>query len=94
MLGQCQKLCVVCDFTSVVVLDITAGSFHRGVTASAPPAQLAHTVPAIVTQSAPTISIAQTRTALCVTKKDKDRGRHRISNEQFNGVTDEYKHQR
>ena len=82
MLGQCQKalLCVVCDFTSIVVLDITAGSFHRGVTASAPPAQLAHTVPAIVTQSAPTISITQTRTALCVTKMDKDRGRHRILN--------------
>lgn len=64
-------LCVVCDFTSIVVLDITAGSFHRGVTASAPPAQLAHTVPAIVTQSAPTISIAQTRTALCATTKKK-----------------------
>lgn len=71
MLCQRQKalLSVVCDFTSIVVLDITAGSFHRGVTASAPPAQLAHTVPAIVTQSAPTISITQTRTALCITKK-------------------------
>lgn len=82
MLGQCQKalLRVVCDFTSIVVLDITAGSFHRGVTASAPPAQLAYTVPAIVTQSAPTISIAQTRTALCVTRKDKDGGQHRLSN--------------
>lgn len=75
MPGQCQKaqLCVVCDFTSIVVLDITAGSFHGGVTASAPPAQLAHTVPAIVTQSAPTISIAQTGAALCVTKQDKDK---------------------
>lgn len=53
-------------FTSVVVLDITAGRFHGGVTAGAPPAQLAHTVPAIVTQSAPTISIAQAGAALCV----------------------------
>lgn len=77
MLGQRQKalLCVVCDFTSIVVLDVTAGGFHRGVTASAPPAQLAHTVPAIVTQSAPTISIAQTRTALCATKRTKTRVR-------------------
>lgn len=84
MPGQCQKAlpCVVCGFTSIVVLDITAGSFHRGVTASAPPAQLAYTVPAIVTQSAPTISIAQTRTALCVTKLEKDRGQYRILNKE------------
>lgn len=62
---------VQCDvgfFTSVVVLDISAGSFHGCVTASAPPAQLAYTVPTTVTQSAPTISIAQTRAAFCVTK--------------------------
>lgn len=73
MPGQGQKAmpCVVCDFTSIVVLDITAGSFHWGVTARAPPAQLAYTVPAIVTQSAPTISIAQTWTALCVTNWEK-----------------------
>lgn len=45
-------------FTSIIVLDITAGGFHWGVTASAPPAQLAYTVPAVVTQSAPTISVA------------------------------------
>lgn len=71
----CQKTiyCSVFDFTSVVVLDISAGSFHRGVAASAPPAQLAYTIPAIVTQSAPTISVAQTRTALCVTKLQKER---------------------
>lgn len=61
--GQCQKVFVI--FTSIVVLDITAGGFHRGVTARAPPAQLAHTVPAVVTQSAPAISVAQTRTTLC-----------------------------
>lgn len=85
MPGQRQKapLCVVCDFTSIVVLDITAGSFHRGVTASAPPAQLAHTVPAIVTQSAPTISIAQTRAALCVTKWTKTK----VGNENQIAVT-------
>lgn len=53
-------------FTSVVVLAITAGRLHGGVTAGAPPAQLAHTVPAIVTKSAPTISIAQAGAALCV----------------------------
>lgn len=63
------------DFTSIVVLDITAGGFHRGVTAGAPPAQLAHTVPAVVTQSAPAISVAQTRTTLCEKiDEDKDQG--------------------
>lgn len=71
MRGQHQKasLCAVGDFTSVVVLDITAGGFHGGVAASAPPAQLAHAVPAVVTQSAPTISVAQARTALCATER-------------------------
>lgn len=59
------------DHTSIVVFDITAGSFHGGVTACAPPAQLAHTVPAIVTQSAPTIAITQTRAALCEKLEEK-----------------------
>lgn len=58
-------------FTSVVVLDISAGSFHGCVAASAPPAQLAYAVPAAVTQSAPTISIAQPRAAFCVTTQQK-----------------------
>lgn len=62
---------VFLTFTSIVVLAITAGSLHGGVTARAPPAQLAYAIPAAVTQSAPTIAVAQTRAALCVTKNKK-----------------------
>lgn len=52
-------------FTSVIVFGVTAGRFHGGVTACSSPAQLAHAIPAVITQRAPAVAVTQTRATLC-----------------------------
>lgn len=51
--------------TSLVVLTVSAQSFHGHITARSPPSWLADTVPAILVQCAPPIAIAQAGATLC-----------------------------
>lgn len=51
--------------TSLVVLAVSAESFHGYVTACSPPSWLADAVPAVLVQRAPPIAVTQARAALC-----------------------------
>lgn len=65
-----NKLKPVCCLrsTSIIVLAVAAGRLHRCVAACSPPAQLTNAVPAIITQRASAVAVAQTGTALCAYK--------------------------
>lgn len=63
------------QFTSFVILVVSAGGLHGNTAAGAPPACLAFTVPTLLSHGALAVPVTQVRTAVCEEREGGERGK-------------------